>query len=348
MAKGAGSREVRKLQVTGGVTYTLSLPKSWVEQNSLSSSSGVVIDWRPSGALRLTPASAVESRRTRITVLAEDIPEDGLFDHLVGAYLSGATTIDIRTKSTFDRKLRRVVRRLLKSTRGFEISQESETRIELVSLLSASELPLRASINRMYQQLTSLMRDIHEVLTGSDKDLIDDHEEREEEIDAMRLLIERQVAALLDSYQVAEALALSRREAVEYANLSRTLERMADHADRIATLILSTARMPELDKDEPPLKQIPQWMESLRALMINIRENDAEQIAVARATLHHAQSQLESFEDGLWNEHGDAVTLLFKFRLSESVRRLCAYALDFGEVLLNLMIHSQLREEKPS
>ena len=30
------------------------------------------------------------------------------------------------------------------------------------------------------------------------------------------------------------------------------------------------------------------------------------------------------------------------FRLSESVRRLCAYARDFGEILLNLKLHDEM------
>ncbi|MBC8437918.1 MAG: phosphate uptake regulator PhoU [Euryarchaeota archaeon] len=346
MAKGPGSREVRKLQLTGGATYTLSLPKSWVELNNLESSSGVLIDWRQSGALRLTPSSGFHSPKRKITFVCEDLPPGSIFDHLVGAYLSGATTIDIRTREKLGRGLRRTIRRFLKSTRGFEISEEDDKRMILISLLSASELPLRASLNRMYQQLTSLMRDIDDVLHGGDIELIEDHEEREQEIDSMRLLIERQVAALLDSYKIAEALELGRREAVEFANLSRTLERMADHANQIAHLIESTKNFPQLDECEAPLENIPIWTESLRTLMINIREHDPGAISSARNNLKDAQSKLEIYEDELWRSHSKTVPLLFKFRLSESVRRMCAYSRDFGEILLNIISHAQLVEEK--
>jgi hypothetical protein len=35
--------------------------------------------------------------------------------------------------------------------------------------------------------------------------------------------------------------------------------------------------------------------------------------------------------------------MAFDLRLSESVRRLCAYARDFGEILLNMKVFSELQ-----
>ena len=49
---------------------------------------------------------------------------------------------------------------------------ESENYVELICLINASEMPLSASINRMYLQLASLVRDIVSVLEGDDLDLI--------------------------------------------------------------------------------------------------------------------------------------------------------------------------------
>jgi phosphate uptake regulator len=345
MAKQVGDKDVRKLQLTGGATYTLSLPKKWVEANSLKTSSGIQIDWRPSGALRLTPSSGVKQQRMKIKIIYEDIPRGSIYDHLVGSYLSGANIIEIYARDKISRELRKTIRTFLRSTRGFEITEESEKKVILISLLSASELPLRAIINRMYQQLTSIMRDVDDVLKGGDREFLLDHEEREQEIDAMRLLVDRQVGSLLDSYKVAEALELGRRGAVEHANISRTLERMADHAYRISTLILATKKLPKLNLEDSPMKQIPVWNDCLRTLMINLRTHDVEDIEMARSNLKNAQIELDRYEEKLWGKKENANTILFKFRLSESMRRLCAYARDFGEILLNIMTHAQLFED---
>ena len=74
MAKQMGDKDVRKLQLTGGATYTLSLPKGWVTSHGLESRDGVQIDWRPSGALRLTPLDTIEDTK-RITLSTSSIPE---------------------------------------------------------------------------------------------------------------------------------------------------------------------------------------------------------------------------------------------------------------------------------
>ena len=55
MSLGPGEHEVRKLQSTGGSTFTLSLPKPWINEFDLEARDSLRVDWRPSGALRITP-----------------------------------------------------------------------------------------------------------------------------------------------------------------------------------------------------------------------------------------------------------------------------------------------------
>ncbi len=95
---------------------------------------------------------------------------------------------------------------------------------------------------------------------------------------------------------------------------------------------------------------MPIWQEALRTLMINLRAHDVHSIEGARSSLKEAQTQLAAFEESLWKagkgKGENAIRILFLFRLSESIRRLCAYARDFGEVLLNMILHSNLIETK--
>ena len=345
MAKQAGDKDVRKLQFTGGATYTLSLPKVWVQSHGLESRDGVQIDWRPSGALRLTPFDILEDVK-RISLSTKNIPDGALLDHLMGAYLSGTDRIIIKHGDEEGRTIKRVVRTFQRSTRGFEIEDESDNSITLITLLNAGELPMRSSLNQMYMQLNSLVRDTLDVLSGEDIELIEDYEEREREIDSLRFLIERQAGITLDSYKVAERLNLGRRQAVEYANLSRSLERMADHTHQMARLAIEDAGNTSLEANSVPLNQIPVWQEAIRALMINIRTRDAEEIENARNSLKSAQNVLKEHERNLWSAQGDANEILFEDHISESIRRLCAYARDFGETLLNMLAHEMMITER--
>ena len=343
MPIGPGENDVRRLQLTGGATFTLSLPKPWVNANNLSARDSIRVDWRPSGELMLSPLDDVGEGNNEIIIHIDSLPEGALYDHLMGAYISGVQEILVTSDSPLGRHTRSVVRRFLRSTRGFEIGDQDDSSARLISLLNAGELPLHSSLNRMYLLLSSLVRDILEVLRGGDEGMISDHEEREREVDGLQYLIERQVGSMLSSSQIVKSLGLSRKQGVEHANLARSLERMMDHANQMAKLTLDADLIPKLSSQEMPLSILPIWLDSIKSLMINLRERDAHQIESARNSLKAAQLELEKHEEGLWSGKRKAAPLLFEDRLSESTRRLCAYARDFGEILLNMLAYDSIR-----
>ena len=201
---------------------------------------------------------------------------------------------------------------------------------------------MQASLNQMYLLLSSLVRDIVDVLGRGDEEMIADHEEREREVDGLQYLIERQVGSMLDSPHIIKSLALNRKQGVEHANLARSLERMMDHANQLAKMTLETDPRPHLDPEELPLVALPIWMESIKSLMINLRIRDSHEIEDARNSLKDAQLDLKSHEEVLWSSKGKATPLLFEDRISESTRRLCAYARDFGEILLNMIAYDSI------
>ncbi len=343
MPIGPGENDVRRLQLTGGATFTLSLPKPWVTANNLSARDSIRVDWRTSGELMISPLDDVEERRTELIIQIDLLPEGALYDHLMGAYISGVQEILVLSDTPLSRETRSVIRRFLRSTRGFEIGDQDDDSARLISLLNAGELPLNASLNRMYLLLSSLVRDILEVLRGGDGEMITDHEEREREVDGLQYLIERQVGSMLASSQIVKSLGLSRKQGVEHANLARSLERMMDHANQMAKLTIDADSIPKLSSQEMPLSILPIWLDSIKSLMINLRERDAHQIEAARNSLKAAQLELEKHEEGLWSGKRKAAPLLFEDRLSESTRRLCAYARDFGEILLNMLAYDSIR-----
>lgn len=290
----------------------------------------------------MSPLDVMEEQRTIISLDLDGLPKGALYDHLMGAYISGALEINVQSEHPLRRKVRREIRRFLRSTRGFEIGEQSDSSTRLVSLLNAGELPLQASLNRMYLLLSSLVRDIMDVLGGGENWMIEDHEDREKEVDGLQYLIERQVGSMLDSPQIVKSLALNRKQGVQHANLARSLERMMDHANQMAKMTLETNPRPQIDPNQLPLAALPIWLESIKSLMINLRTRDSHEIEAARNSLKDAQLDLERHEEGLWTGKGKATPLLFEDRISESARRLCAYARDFGEILLNMIAYDSI------
>ena len=62
---------------------------------------------------------------------------------------------------------------------------ESSKGIQLKCLMNAGDMPLHASLNRMYLQVTSLARDILSVFDGEERNYIEDAEEWEREVDTL-------------------------------------------------------------------------------------------------------------------------------------------------------------------
>ena len=73
----------------------------------------------------------------------------------------------------------------------FEIIDETDSLMEMRCLLNAGDMPIRASLNRMYLLVTSLMRDIVGCFDGGELEFLSDTEERESEVDALLYLVER-------------------------------------------------------------------------------------------------------------------------------------------------------------
>lgn len=338
-----GENEVRKLQSTGGSTFTVSLPKPWVLEQQLQPRDSLRVDWRPSGALRITPLRMAETLTNHVSFTTSLIPDESLHDHLMGAYISGADSISIAYEESKRKETAVQIRRFLRSTRGFEIIDEDENHFQLKCLLNAGDMPLHASLNRMYLLVTSLVRDIISVFQGEDEEYIQDAEERENEVDALLYLIERQVRISLESHLISSKLNLTRTRALEYSNLARSLERMMDHAYSMALLVLEKPMIRTHLSNSVPLKQLPQWQAALKELMINIRTSDSVRIEDARKTLKQAQKILLKHEQDLLSNRHQNLLMAFDLSFSESVRRLCAYSRDFGEILLNMMVFEELR-----
>lgn len=346
MGLGPGEHEVRKLQSTGGSTFTVSLPKPWVVEQQLKSRDSLRVDWRPSGALRITPLNMAATLEKGVLFDTRNIPKDSLHDHLMGAYISGADSILIHFEFALKKQYSAQIRRFLRSTRGFEIFDESDQSIELKCLMNAGDMPLHASLNRMYLQVTSLIRDIISVFDGEDREYLADAEERENEVDALLYLIERQARIMLGSHLVATKLNLTRTQALEYTNLARSLERMMDHAYTIAQLVLENPTITRKLAGATSLEQIPEWQTALKELMINIRIRDSLRIENARKQLKDAQQILAIHEQDLLANHRQNEWMAFDLSLSESVRRLCAYSRDFGEILLNMKVFSEIQTQQ--
>ncbi|WP_224268303.1 phosphate signaling complex PhoU family protein [Haloprofundus salinisoli] len=227
--------ETRKVQVTGGSTYTVSIPKEWATENGVSA--GSEVEFYPEGdSLFLTPRS--EEERTEGTLDISQLEGQELVRAVMTMYVSGFDVIALESgRITNDQ--RRTVRQATQGLVGLEVLEETRDRIVIRDLLDSSELSIHNAVTRMRLIALSMLEDAVSALAELDMDMAQDVIQRDDDVDRLYMVVSRIFRATLRTPKAAEELGLPREVCFDYHSSARQLERVADHATKIAHLTLN-------------------------------------------------------------------------------------------------------------
>ena len=243
--------ETRKVQVTGGSTYTVSIPKDWATANGVSAGSRV--EFYPEGdSLFLTPVT--EEERTEGTLDIAALSGEELTRAVMTMYVSGFDIIALEAdRITTDQ--RRTIREATQGLVGLEVLEETGDRIVIRDLLDSSELSIHNAVTQMRLIALSMFEDAMSALAENDADRARDVIQRDDDVDRLYMVVSRIFRATLRTSKATEELGLPREVCFDYHSSARQLERIADHATKIAHLTL------ELEQETPA-----ELVESLTAL----------------------------------------------------------------------------------
>ncbi|MFO8114194.1 MAG: phosphate uptake regulator PhoU [Halorubrum sp.] len=227
--------ETRKVQVTGGSTYTVSIPKTWATDNGVEA--GTEIEFFPDGdSLFLTPRS--EEERTRGTLDVTDLSGQALTRAVTTMYVSGFDVIELEGAEITTGQ-RSTIREAVQSLVGLEVLEETRDRVVIQDLLDSSELSIHNAVTRMRLISLSMLEDAIAALSERDHGLARDVIGRDDDLDRLWLVVSRIFRATLRTPKAAEELGLPREECFDYHSSARQLERIGDHATKIGHLTLS-------------------------------------------------------------------------------------------------------------
>ncbi|MEY7850118.1 PhoU domain-containing protein [Natrarchaeobius sp. A-rgal3] len=233
--------ETRKVQVTGGSTYTVSLPKTWATENDVSSGTTVEI-YSEEDTLLVTPKSDVTHQEGVLDV--SSLADEQLIRAVMTMYVSGFDVITLEAgRITTDQ--RRAIRSAIQGLIGVEIVEEGSDRVVVQDLLDSSELSIVNAVTRMRLIAASMLEDAVTALVENDDDIARDVVERDDDVDRLWLVVSRIFRATLRSPRAAEELGVHREDCFDYHSSARQLERIADHAVKIAQLARKLEELPE-------------------------------------------------------------------------------------------------------
>jgi len=223
--------ETRKVQVTGGSTYTVSIPKEWATENGIGG--GSVVEFHPEGeTLLLTPQR--DDEKVEGTLDITGLAGEELMRAVVTMYVSGFDIVTLETAQVTAAQ-RRTIRDATQGLVGLEVIGETSERVRLQDLLDSSELSMHNAITRMRLVSTTMLADAVSALVEDDDELAADVVQRDDDVDRLWSMVSRVFRSVLRDPSAAAAIGLDRETAFDYHSSARQLERVADHAAKIAT-----------------------------------------------------------------------------------------------------------------
>jgi phosphate uptake regulator len=339
--------EARKLQFTGGSTYIISLPKSWITQNQLKQGSVIRLREEEDGLLSIIPSDAAlptqKTSEARIKVNTKDAP-DAIIRKTVSAYLVGYNILHIRAES--QKQLTGKQRHDLKNFSrqmlvGTEIVTDTPQELVLQVLLSYPELSVQSALRRMSIITASMHRDAITALKELEHQQAKEVTTTDNEVDRFNLYIVRQLKTAIQNPRIIREIGLqTARDCLGYRLVTKSVERTADHAASIAYNVM------QLNKRLEP--EIVEKLEQMSGIAISMFETAIE--SLFRQDFNLAESIVEKTKDVAAIEK-EAVVSSQKMDVDdapylrliiESIRRTAEYASDIAEIVLNLTVESIL------
>jgi phosphate uptake regulator len=340
------SDEQRKLQVTGGSTFILSLPKDWATKNELKRGSSMIVREEDDGSLSIAPSSFPKKEKQDeafIRVSQNDNP-DAIVRTAISAYLNGCNILHIRAQG--QKMLASKVRNHLKHFArnylvGTEIVIDTPTDLTLQVLLNYPELTVQNALSRMSIIASSMHKEAIAALSKLDYTGAKAVIETDREVNRFGLYIVRLLKLAVSNQRIVKEIGLSQqKECLGYRLIAKAVERTADHATKIAenTLLLK----------EPVGEEIIEKITALSGLANTMFESSVE--ALFKHDFNLAESVLEKLFQVHKLEKETVLSLptakveeVVNLRLIiESIRRTAEYASDISEVVLNLNVESIL------
>ena len=334
--------EIRRVQVTGGASFVVTLPKDWAESQKIAKNDPVGLIVQPDGTLLITKKITEDPVQRLKEIDSSTIADPAfLFRMLIGTYITGFNVIRITTKQRFPPFVRTVVRDFTQMTIGQEVVEETETAITIKDLLNPSEMPFENTLKRMFVIIKNMHEDAITALETHNRTLATDVINRDTDADRLNWLIARQTNMILQNASLSRKMDISPGMAMNYYMISRIIERVGDHAVRIAEHSLPIL---DVDFDKKFMNAIK------KASTLSLEIFDRSIVSFFNADMKEAHRNIESIT-ALENICGeinnmvlkqDALVALNIAYISESIRRAGEYAGDISETVINLLVENEI------
>ncbi len=333
--------DVRKVQVTGGDSFIVSLPKAWVKDVRLKAKDSVQVLPQADMSLLIIPKRELtEAEKSEATIeITQETDRDTALRLFISHYLAGYDIIRLRSPR-YDPGLRSYMREAIRRKLvGIEIIEENANGMMTQCLSGYANLPLKKALERMSIVVSGMVKDGVAALRSGDVALAGEVVVRDDEVDRFYHFILRQLNMAVRNRSIIENIGLtSARDCLGYRLAVKSVERVGDHAAAVAELVSSVRggaaekAMKEVEKmSESSVKAFGDSVSALLRLDTRLAN---EAIGLTRKVIEFE----EKISRELLAPRMDPDTVSSIRLILESIRRVGEYGSDIAEIAVDLTV----------
>jgi len=258
----------RKIQLSGRLTYVISLPKKWVERAGLKKGDEVIIYPQDDNALLLSTAilpDGIRKQEVTLDITGRAMDPEFLERLVIAYYEAGYDTIRILNEHVIAEELRGEIREILGKLSGLEIIEESAKEVILQSFLDVTQIKAEKTLERMETILRSMMSDLIFAVEENNKKILRNLLNRDDELDKFYSLLSKQVSVALKSKKIAERIGFKNQNLIlPYKSYGKCLEAMGDIISLMCRVIEAEDVFVNLDMLKESKKMIENSINAFR------------------------------------------------------------------------------------
>jgi phosphate uptake regulator len=330
--------EIRRVQMTGGSSYALTLPKEWITSLNIKKNDPIGLLKQSDGTLLITPKINRErTQRTKEFRVDNTTNTNYLYRKLIGAYIAGYNSIEVLSKDRIKPSIQSIVRKFTQTAIGQEVVEETDKSIIIKDLMNPAEMPFTRTLKRMHIMAKGMYEDTISALKHNDKKVVEEVISRDDELDRLHWLVARQHNIILRNIDFAEKMNTTIENAETAFLISRIIERIGDHIIKISKNSIEII-------DEPIDEKLLDKLHEASMLSLTLFNKSIS--AFIRKELTSANMNIESVKQLeqvcakliTQTHHQESPTAVAIGNIVDSIRRIGEYSEDISENVINHLV----------
>jgi phosphate uptake regulator len=334
--------EVRKLQKIKGGSFTLSLPKQWVQKRKLRSGEQIAVSEEEDGSLRIFPIGASFEKPLEVTLSLEDYPSLKALEYSVATYyIQGSSCINIVSEKSMSAEQKKRLKQLRTELPGVEVGEEEANRLSFQVMIDPAAFSLESLLERASAFSLKLQEDAVKSLVDWNLPLAKEAQERGGEAQRHYRVMIRQVALASLSRAIADKIGVKNcQECVTFALVARDLSRLVYHSSSIARHVLMLQAKKRVDSTI--LKAIANMSEVASEMQRTAAAAFLKKDVKLAITVLNRMTEIREIEEALlksvMEKVKDVDTAITLSIITRDLRRIAGYAVAIADDAMNRVL----------